>query len=82
MRLVSTLLDAFIEDVEDLIAIEPDPRRVVAGVQERLPLLLDNPDFLAPSIGSLRQIAIELICWRLRPAGSFRWSRWSGGLGR
>lgn len=48
MSLALATLDRFVADVEDLLAAEPDSRRVVAGVQARLPFLLARPDFLDP----------------------------------
>ncbi len=48
MKLSLATLETFVADVEALVATEPNPRRVVAGVQEHLSTLLSNPDFLAP----------------------------------
>jgi predicted metal-dependent enzyme (double-stranded beta helix superfamily) len=48
MSLAIDTLETFIDDIEALVARERTPRKVVAGVQARLPFLLARPDFLPP----------------------------------
>jgi 3-mercaptopropionate dioxygenase len=45
---LSVTLAAFVDDLERLVSAEPDVQRVALGVQERLPALLSEPEFLPP----------------------------------